>query len=92
MSVCKFELIINYLQVSKRAGHAVGVGSANQLASHVHPNLVESAALTCKAVKVFGAAVEAVLIKHGEHLLIYLFWSPGKTVFKGKTSSMSSSY
>ena len=87
-----FQQFINYLQVSKRAGHAVGVGSANQLASHVHPNLVESAALTCKAVKVFGAAVEAVLIKHGEQLLISLSWSPGKTVLQAKTSSMSSSY
>merc|ERR1719337_615692 len=56
-------------EVSKRAVHAVGVGSANQLASHVHPNLVDSAALTCKAVKVFGAAVEAVLIKHGKNII-----------------------
>ena len=54
-------------QVSKRAGHAVGMASANHLATHVHPNLVESAALTCKGVDAFGAAVEAVLIKHGDH-------------------------
>merc|ERR1711971_1370355 len=54
-------------EVSKLAGHAVGMASANHLATHVHPNLVESAALTCKGVDAFGAAVEAVLIKHGDH-------------------------
>merc|ERR1712192_219942 len=56
-------------EVSKRAGHAVGMASANHLASHVHPNLVESAALTCKGVDAFGAAVEAVLIKHGKNII-----------------------
>ena len=40
---------------------------SNQLAAHVHSNLVETAALTCKAVEAFGAAVESVLIKHGEY-------------------------
>jgi len=54
-------------EVSKRAGHAVGMASVNHLASHVHPNLVESAALTCRGVDAFGAAVEAMLIKHGDH-------------------------
>lgn len=54
-------------QVSKRAGHAVGLNPSNQLAAHVHSNLVETAALTCKAVEAFGAAVESVLIKHGEY-------------------------
>ena len=53
-------------EVSKRAGHAVGLASGNHLAPHVHNNLVQSAALTCKGVDAFGAAVEAVLIKHGE--------------------------
>merc|ERR1712012_1455324 len=52
-------------EVSKRAGHAVGLASGNHLAPHVHNNLVQSAALTCKGVDAFGAAVEAVLIKHG---------------------------
>merc|ERR1719180_641746 len=56
-------------EVSKRAGHAVGMASANHLATHVHPNLVESAALTCKGVDAFGAAVEAVLIKHGKNII-----------------------
>merc|ERR1712192_379891 len=56
-------------EVSKRAGHAVGMASANHLASHVHPNLVESAALACKGVDAFGAAVEAVLIKHGKNII-----------------------
>ena len=43
--------------MSKRAGHAVGMNPSNQLAAHVHNNLVETAALTCKAVEAFGAAV-----------------------------------
>ena len=53
--------------MSKRAGHAVGMNPSNQLAAHVHSNLVETAALTCKAVEAFGAAVESELIKHGEY-------------------------
>merc|ERR1711922_63609 len=48
-------------EVSKRAGHAVGPASDN--------NLVQSAALTCKGVDAFGAAVEAVLIKHGKNII-----------------------
>merc|ERR1712181_206586 len=56
-------------EVSKRAGHAVGMASTNHLASHVHPNLVQSAALACKGVDAFGAAVEAVLIKHGKNII-----------------------
>merc|ERR1712109_2665 len=48
-------------EVSKRAGHAVGLASGN--------HLVQSAALTCKGVDAFGAAVEAVLIKHGKNIL-----------------------
>ena len=46
----------------------MGLASGNHLAAHVHPNLNQSAALTCKGVDAFGAAVEAVLIKHGEFL------------------------
>jgi len=56
-------------EVSKRAGHAVGMTSVNHLAPHVHPNLAESAALTCKGVDAFGAAVEAALIKHGKNII-----------------------
>merc|ERR1712126_46785 len=56
-------------EVSKRAGHAVGMTSVNQLAAHVHPNLAGSAALACKAVDAFGAAVEAALIKHGKNII-----------------------
>merc|ERR1719295_1175070 len=56
-------------EVSKRAGHAVGMNSVNHLASHVHPNLTQSAALTCKSVDAFGAAVEAALIKHGKNII-----------------------
>merc|ERR1719384_215008 len=56
-------------EVTKRAGHAVGMTSGNHLAPHVHPNLTQSAALTCKGVDAFGAAVEAVLIKHGKNII-----------------------
>merc|ERR1719430_2699577 len=56
-------------EVTKRAGHAVGLASTNHLAPHVHPNLTQSAALTCKGVDAFGAAVEAVLIKHGKNII-----------------------
>merc|ERR1719187_740928 len=56
-------------EVSKRAGHAVGMTSVNHLAPHVHSNLAESAALTCKGVDAFGAAVEAALIKHGKNII-----------------------
>merc|ERR1719278_1792962 len=56
-------------EVSKRAGHAVRMNPSNQLDAHVHNNLVETAALTCKGVDAFGAAVEAVLIKHGKNII-----------------------
>merc|ERR1719187_21415 len=56
-------------EVTKRAGHAVGFATGNHLAPHVHNNLVQSAALTCKGVDAFGAAVEAVLIKHGKNII-----------------------
>ena len=49
----------------------MGFATGNHLAPHVHPNLTQSAALTCKGVDAFGAAVEAVLIKHGELILVY---------------------
>ena len=52
-------------EVAKRGKGAVGIGSGNSLAEHVHPNLSESAALTCKAVDAMGQTVEKVLIKHG---------------------------
>ena len=51
----------------------MGLASGNHLAAHVHPNLNQSAALTCKGVDAFGAAVEAVLIKHGELILVCCF-------------------
>merc|ERR1712002_868849 len=56
-------------EVQKRAAGAVGISSGNHLAAHVHPNLVESAALTCKAVDAFGETVEKVLIKHGKGII-----------------------
>lgn len=56
-------------EVTKRAGSAVGFGPGNQLAPHVHPNLTESAALTCKAVNDFGETVEKMLIKHGKGII-----------------------
>ena len=65
LGICQ-SVFIEYSQVSKRAGHAVGMTSVNHLAPHVHPNLAESAALNCKGVDAFGAAVEAALIKHGD--------------------------
>ena len=49
----------------------MGFATGNHLAPHVHPNLTQSAALTCKGVDAFGAAVEAVLIKHGELILVH---------------------
>jgi len=56
-------------EVQKRAAGAVGISSGNHLAGHVHPNLVESAALTCKAVDAFGETVEKVIIKHGKGII-----------------------
>merc|ERR1719373_1078788 len=55
--------------VSKRAKGMAGLSSGNTLAAHVHPNLSESAALTCKAVDAFGQSVEKVLIKHGKSII-----------------------
>merc|ERR1711892_842951 len=56
-------------EVAKRGKGAVGIGSGNSLAEHVHPNLSESAALTCKAVDAMGQTVEKVLIKHGKGII-----------------------
>jgi len=56
-------------EVAKRGKGVVGIGSGNSLAEHVHPNLSESAALTCKAVDAMGQCVEKVLIKHGKGII-----------------------
>merc|ERR1711923_291706 len=56
-------------EVSKRAKGGLGIGPGNSLADKVHPNLSESAALTCKAVDAFGQSVEKVLIKHGKNII-----------------------
>ena len=56
-------------EVAKRGKGAIGIGPGNVLADQVHPNLSESAALTCKAVDAFGQSVEKVLIKHGKNII-----------------------
>merc|ERR1711981_1173386 len=56
-------------EVAKRGKGAIGMSSANMLADSVHPNLVESAALLCNDVAMFGDAVEKLLIKHGKHII-----------------------
>jgi len=56
-------------EVAKRGKGAVGLGAGTTLAGHVHPNLSESAALTCKAVDALGQSVEKVLIKHGKSII-----------------------
>lgn len=56
-------------EVAKRGRSAVGIGSGNTLASHVHPNLFDSAALTCESVELFGGAVEKLLIKYGKNII-----------------------
>merc|ERR1711915_1122976 len=56
-------------EVAKRGKGAVGLGAGTSLAGHVHPNLSESAALTCKAVDALGQSVEKVLIKHGKSII-----------------------
>ena len=55
-------------EVSKRAKVGMGIGPGNMLADHVHANLVEPAALASDATKMFGKAVEKLLIKHGNGL------------------------
>merc|ERR1711953_1529460 len=49
-------------EVAKRGKGAIGLASGNHLAPHVHNNLVQSAALTCRAIDAFGTAVEKLLI------------------------------
>merc|ERR1719192_415388 len=56
-------------EVSKRAKGGLGFGPANVLAEKVHPNLVDSAALVCKATDMFGGSVEKLLIKHGKNII-----------------------
>ena len=56
-------------EVAKRGKGAIGIGPGNVLSDKVHPNLSESAALTCKAVDAFGQSVEKVLIKHGKNII-----------------------
>merc|ERR1719290_900201 len=56
-------------EVSKRAKGGLGFGPANVLADKVHPNLVDSAALVCKATDMFGGSVEKLLIKHGKNII-----------------------
>jgi len=65
--ISNFGLVLG--EVSKRAAGAVGMGSGNHLAAHVHPNLNECAALTCKGVDAFGDTVEKLLIKHGKGII-----------------------
>merc|ERR1719391_979479 len=56
-------------EVTKRAKAGAGLGSGNVLARQVHPNLVESAGLTCKAIDAFGQSLEKVLLKHGKNII-----------------------
>lgn len=56
-------------EVTKRGRSAVGLGGSNDLASHVHPNLVDVSAVLCKNVETFGNSVEKVLIKHGKNII-----------------------
>merc|ERR1719511_650601 len=56
-------------EVAKRGKGGIGIGPGNLLADKVHPNLTDSAALTCKAVDAFGETVEKVLIKHGKGII-----------------------
>merc|ERR1719249_269395 len=56
-------------EVAKRGKGAVGLGAGNTLADQVHPNLVDSSALVCKATDMFGGSVEKLLIKHGKNII-----------------------
>merc|ERR1719239_40593 len=56
-------------EVAKRGKGAIGIGPGNILSDQVHPNLSESAALTCKAVDAFGQSIEKILIKHGKNII-----------------------
>merc|ERR1712186_89484 len=65
--VANFGVVLG--EVAKRGKRAIGIGPGNVLGDKVHPNLSESAALTCKAVDAFGQSVEKVLIKHGKNII-----------------------
>jgi hypothetical protein len=70
-------------EVTKRGRSVVGLGGANELANHVHPNLIETSAVLCKNVELFGGAVEKVLIKHGKftsNCVVLLFFSPNNSM------------
>merc|ERR1719273_286377 len=56
-------------EVAKRGKGALGIGAGNMLSDSVHPNLVDQALLTSKAVERFGGSVEKLLIKHGKHII-----------------------
>ncbi len=56
-------------EVAKRGKSAMGMGSSNLLADHVHANLVEPAGHVCESVEMFGSAIEKLLIKHGKHII-----------------------
>merc|ERR1719237_1373142 len=56
-------------EVAKRSKGAIGLGSGISLADKVHPNLSESAALTCRAIDAFGSTIEKILIKHGKDII-----------------------
>merc|ERR1719365_59914 len=56
-------------EVTKRGKAAAGLSAGNMLADQVHPNLSDSAALTCKAIDSFGQTIEKVLIKHGKNII-----------------------
>merc|ERR1712072_1314034 len=65
--VANFGVVLG--EVAKRGKGAIGIGPGNVLGDKVHPNLSESAALTCKAVDAMGQTVEKVLIKHGKGII-----------------------
>merc|ERR1712115_225337 len=56
-------------EVTKRGKSSLGIGPGNVLGDKVHPNLSDSAALTCKAVDAYGQTIEKVLIKHGKGII-----------------------
>jgi len=65
--VANFGVVLG--EVTKRGKGAIGIGPGNVLGDKVHPNLSDSAALTCKAVDAFGQTIEKVLIKHGKNII-----------------------
>merc|ERR1719295_8351 len=65
--VANFGVVLG--EVAKRGKGAIGIGPGNVLGDKVHPNLSDSAALTCKAIDSFGQTIEKVLIKHGKNII-----------------------